>query len=115
MIHLLISTSFYFKQVDRFDQKFYTEISADPELQGKLARMKISEEDITNCLAKIEDLQALRAVYQKEIGDAQQSTKTKDAALAKMQVWMHEFFTVARLALKDQPQLMESLGKVVKS
>jgi hypothetical protein len=96
-------------------EKFYTEIEADPDLLGKLARLKINEETIADCLAKIEDFQTARAIYLKEIGNTQHSTKTKDAAIAVLKEWMHEFFTVARIALKDQPQLLEVLGKKVKS
>jgi hypothetical protein len=63
----------------------------------------------------IREVESLWAIYQKEIGDAQNFTKIKDSAIAKMNTWMYEFYTVARLALKDQPQLLEALGKVVKN
>jgi len=96
-------------------EKFYTEISADPELLSKLARLKISEEEINDCLAMIVDLETSRAIYLTEKGDSQNSTKIKDIAIAKMNNWMYEFFTVARIALKDNPQLLEVLGKTVKS
>lgn len=96
-------------------EKFYTELAADPELQSKLARMKLSEEEINDCLAMIRELESLYTVYQKANGDSQNSTKIKDSAIAKMNTWMHEFYSVSRLALKDQPQLLEALGKVVKS
>ena len=52
---------------------------------------------------------------QKHLERAQEATKKKDAAFAKMDNWMSEFYAFARIALEDQPQLLEALGKVVKS
>ena len=61
------------------------------------------------------DVEQARAVYLKEKGETQVATQTKDAALAKIDDWMSEFFAVARIALEDQPQLLEVLGKTVRS
>ncbi len=41
--------------------------------------------------------------------------EAKDAAFAQIDDWMSEFFSVARIALEDEPQLLEALGKIVKS
>jgi hypothetical protein len=40
--------------------------------------------------------------------------KNKDTAFAKLDDWMSEFYAVPRIGLEDNPQLLESLGKVVK-
>ncbi len=63
----------------------------------------------------IREVESLWTIYQKMNADAQNSTEIKDSAIAKMNTWMYEFYTVSRMALKDQPQLLEALGKVVKS
>jgi hypothetical protein len=39
----------------------------------------------------------------------------KNAAFKKLDAWMREFYAVAKVALYDTPQLMEALGKQVKS
>ncbi|NLT49572.1 MAG: hypothetical protein GXX85_01480, partial [Ignavibacteria bacterium] len=48
-------------------------------------------------------------------GESEDATKEKDAAFAKMDKWMSDFYAVARIALEDKPQLLEALGKIVKS
>jgi hypothetical protein len=55
------------------------------------------------------------ADYLREKGESQDSTKAKDAAFAKLDDWMSEFYAVAKIALEDNPQLLESLGKFVRS
>ncbi|GET31402.1 hypothetical protein PbJCM13498_02650 [Prolixibacter bellariivorans] len=96
-------------------QKFYTEAIADTAIQEKLASLKISLEELNATQAQIGELKTTRASYRREVGESQEATKKKDAAFAKIDDWMSEFYAVARIALEDQPQLLEALGKVVKS
>ena len=63
----------------------------------------------------ISDLEAARSEYLKEKGESQDSTKAKDAAFAKIDDWMSGFYAVAKIGLEDNPQLLEALGKTVKS
>jgi hypothetical protein len=95
-------------------KKFYSVASTDTEIQSKLARLKISAEDLTTANTLISELEAARAVYLKEKGESQDATKAKDSAFAKIDDWMSEFYAVARIGLEDNPQLLEALGKVVK-
>jgi len=96
-------------------RKFYSVASTDTAIQGKLARLKISTEDLLAANTLITDLEAARAVYLKEKGESQDSTKIKDAAFAKIDDWMSEFYAVAKIGLEDNPQLLEALGKTVRS
>jgi hypothetical protein len=50
-----------------------------------------------------------------EIGESQEATRGKDKALAELEEWMSDFYAVARIAMEDQPQLLESLGLLVRS
>jgi len=77
--------------------------------------LKISLEELNATQAQIGELKTTRASYRREVGESQEATKKKDAAFAKIDDWMSEFYAVARIALEDQPQLLEALGKVVKS
>ena len=95
-------------------RKFYSVASTDTAIQGKLARLKISAEDLTAANTLITDLEAARAEYLKEKGESQDSTKIKDAAFAKIDDWMSEFYAVAKIGLEDNPQLLEALGKTVR-
>ncbi len=96
-------------------KKFYSVASTDTDLQSKLARLKITTDDLTTASTLISNLEAARADYLREKGESQDSTKIKDAAFVKIDDWMSEFYAVAKIALEDNPQLLESLGKLVRS
>jgi hypothetical protein len=96
-------------------RKFYSVASADTDIQNKLARLKISAEDITATNTKVTELEAARSEYLREKGESQEATKAKDSAFAQIDDWMSEFFAVAKIGLEDKPQLLEALGKTVKS
>ncbi len=96
-------------------KKFYAVVSTDKEIQKKLTRLKITADEITQTKDKIAHLETARAEYLREKGESQDATKAKDQALANLEDWMSEFYAVAKIALEDHPQLMESLSKVVKS
>ncbi len=95
-------------------KKFYSVASIDVDIQSKLARLKISVADITAANTLISDLETARAVYLKEKGESQDATKMKDAAFAKIDDWMSEFYAVAKIGLEDNPQLLEALGKTIR-
>lgn len=96
-------------------KKFYSVAIMDAEIQEKLIRLKISLDDLMVADTLIGELEAARAEYLREKGESQDATKAKDAAFAKMDNWMSEFYAVAKIALEDRPQLLESLGKFVRS
>ena len=95
-------------------KKFYSVASTDSTIQGKLARLKISTDDLTAGNTMISNLESARSVYLKEKGESQDATKAKDAAFAKIDDWMSEFYAVARIGLEDNLQLLEALGKLVR-
>ncbi|RJE71574.1 hypothetical protein [Reichenbachiella sp. MSK19-1] len=93
---------------------FYTNANDKPEILQKLARLKITAEDISAMVGQIEQLEAARSKYLLEKGESQDATNAKDQAMAEIDDWMSEFYAVATIALEDKPQLLEVLGKVVK-
>ena len=95
-------------------KKFYTVAATNTEIQGKLARLKVTPEDITATNTKVTELEKARAEYLREKGESQDATKAKDAAFAKIDDWMSEFYAVAKIGLEEKPQLLEALGKIVK-
>lgn len=95
-------------------KKFYSVASTDVDIQSKLARLKISADDITAANTLISELETARAVYLKEKGESQDATKMKDTAFAKIDDWMSEFYAVAKIGLEDNPQLLEALGKTIR-
>jgi len=63
----------------------------------------------------IDDLNDARAEYLREIGESQDATKAKNAAFSTIDDWMSEFYAIAEIGLEDNPQLLEALGKTVRS
>ena len=104
----------YIKWIESM-KTFYREASADTEIQTKLARLKLSPEQIAEGQADITEMGAARAEYKREIGESQEATREKDLAFAKMDDWMSEFYSVAKIAMEEKPQLLESLGMLVRS
>lgn len=96
-------------------KKFYTVSASDKEIQARLARLKIGGQDISAGQKLIAEVESARAEYLREKGESQDATKLKNAAFARTDDWMSEFFAVAKIALRDSPQLLEALGKRVKS
>ena len=96
-------------------KKFYTLALADTEIQLKLVRLKVTVEELNGTLQLITNLEEARAAYLREKGESQDATKQKDKAFGEMDDWMSAFYAVAKIALEDSPQLLESLGKFVRS
>ena len=96
-------------------KKFYAVASADSDIQSKLVRLKITTEELNGTIELITNLELARAEYLREKGESQDATKQKDKAFGEIDDWMSEFYAVAKIALEDNPQLLESLGKFVRS
>lgn len=96
-------------------KKFYSTANTSAEIQEQLQTLNISQEEITNTITQINNLESARANYLKEKGESQDATKAKDQAFAKIEDWMRDFYAVASIALEDQPQLIEALSKQIKS
>jgi len=94
---------------------FYSTIKADQAIQQQMDRIKLTASVVDDCIARYENLLADRANYEKELGESQDTTKSKDAALLALKEWMEDFDAVAKVALYDKPQLLEALGIFVRS
>lgn len=96
-------------------KKFYATAATDTAIQAKLARLKVSPDDLAATNTLVSELETARSEYMREKGESQDATRTKDEAIAKLDDWMRDFYAVARIGLEDHPQLLESLGKIVKN
>ncbi|NRB11595.1 MAG: hypothetical protein HRU35_08350 [Rickettsiaceae bacterium] len=95
--------------------KFYKTIDSDENIKEKLVRLKINQEHISRSIVLIKDLHSAYIEYINQKGESQNATVVKRAAFDRIAEWMFDIKGVARIALKDHPQLLESLGIVVKS
>lgn len=104
----------YTEFFDKVNQ-FYGGIKSNPDIQNEMNKIKITANIVEDCLQKHEALLSERAVYDKEEGESQATTKTKKAAFAELEDWMDDFEAIARIALYDKAQLLEVLGYFVRS
>jgi hypothetical protein len=93
---------------------FYSSLSSNDVWLTQMGTLKVDKEQITEALKQIEVVEKCRAEYLREKGESEDATQKKDKAMKEMERWMSEFYAVARIALEDNPQLLESLGKGVK-
>lgn len=96
-------------------KKFYTEMLADTTLQEKIARLKVTVEDLNTANTLVNELEAARSEYLREKGESQDATTEKDTVFSELDDWMIEFYAVARIALEDNIQLLEALGVIVRN
>lgn len=96
-------------------KQFYSTIQKNATLQTEMDKIKITSAVVADCLSQLDRLLADRANYDKELGESQDVTKSKNAALLTLKEWMDDFDAIAKVALYDQPQLLEVLGIFVRS
>ncbi|GET46710.1 hypothetical protein RCZ01_20120 [Capnocytophaga felis] len=94
---------------------FYKQLQAKEELRTPLKRLKITDEHIAGQLKALTEVRQAYLQYTNEKGESQQATKNKDAAFEALEKWVREFYSIAKIALEDQPQLLESLGKFMRN
>lgn len=94
---------------------FYETPLADEALRQRMAEVGLTEEALQEGLTKVQEVKAAEHVQEQRRGTAQELTKQRDAAFQALRAWMDDYLTVAKVALKDQPQLAEKLGILVRS
>jgi hypothetical protein len=88
---------------------FYIALLADTETQNQLARFRLTGDTLQATQAQVEQTFALNSAQEQEKGEAQNATQQRDAAIEALAEWLSDFKVVARIALADSPQLLESL------
>ena len=94
---------------------FYDMLHNNTELLTALNRLKITADHVNQQLANVANVQTVYAAYVQEKGESQQATQDKNKAFDAVSKWVSEFYSVAKIALEDQPQLLESIAKWVRS
>ncbi|MDO5106625.1 hypothetical protein [Capnocytophaga sp.] len=92
----------------------YVTLKEKSELLTPVKRLKIDETHLESQLEKLQEAEKAYSIYIKEKGESQQATKNKNKALSDLEKWVREFYAIAKIALEDKPQLLESLGKSVR-
>jgi hypothetical protein len=88
---------------------FYATCQDNTELQTQLATLKVTQEHLKETMSLILEMETSRTDYLREKGESLEATSTKDNAFAALDDWMRDFIRVAKIALEDHPQLLETL------
>ena len=89
---------------------FYENALSTPQVLSTFSALNITAETLQAGLDQLANLDLLRAAQKKESGEAQQATDERDQAMDKISEWMSLYYTMAKIALADKPQLIEKLG-----
>ena len=95
--------------------QFYTQALARPDLLAQLADLNLTAAKLQAGLDMVTALQVARETQQSQIALKQNATEERDKVLNDLRVWLSKYLAVAELALEDEPQLLESLGVLVRS
>ena len=88
---------------------------ADADLQALLAEGGLTQAALTSGQMAIEAVVQAHARKESAKGLAQQATQDRNAAAAELDQWLRHFWKIAEVALADQPQWLERLGRRVRS
>lgn len=95
---------------------FYTTLQQNIELANPLNRLKVTYDHINSQVQKITEVEKSYSDYNREKAESQQqATKNKNKAFRDLEKWVREFYAIAKIALEDRPQLLEAVGKFVRS
>jgi hypothetical protein len=94
---------------------FYANLLQNEEQKTALAEFGVTTEQLEEVQKMLSEIESIHNAQQKEKGEAQEATQERDDAFEKLDEWLSDFFTVARLALQDKSQLLEAFGIVVPS
>jgi len=81
-----------------------------PEIQTALAEFGYTAQKLQTECAKITNYDLANQAQELAKGAAQQATQLQDAALAEMDDWVACYLKVAKVALRDDSQLLEKIG-----
>ncbi|MGD1889512.1 MAG: hypothetical protein ACFB15_02745 [Cyclobacteriaceae bacterium] len=97
--------------IDRAEA-FYGTLVKDSSV---IATYGVSPEEIEQMYAMVQALVDARSRQIAHKGKAQHGTQQRNQALSELKAWMNDFRYAARFALRDEPQLLESVGISVPS
>lgn len=94
---------------------FYERLIEKQDWITSLAPFGVQPEDITNNLANLSELKDLQELRQRETGDAQRSTKVRNAKFDELKHWYSELRDLTKVILVgEDSQYLEKLGILVR-
>lgn len=95
-------------------ERFYNALEAETELLQQLQPMQMNLDGVKAQQKKVREVIAAYSVYIREKGESQDATKKKEEAFKHLSEWIRTCYAVAKIALREEKQLLESLAKLVK-
>lgn len=93
-----------------FTRRFYINTLASNEIIQGFNYVFVTEKELRQALTKLEQLDRLR-VKQGELNrNTDEIPETRNEKYFKLSEWYNEALSIARIALKDVPHLLEALG-----
>lgn len=96
-------------------RNFYNAILANEKWKMAMAEFGQTDVILNEKLAQVDEVVSLMQTLKKETGDAQNATEIRNLKFDELSEWINDYEQVARIALEDQPQLLEKLGIIVKN
>lgn len=96
-------------------KRFYDNLLRDNELMNKMTEYGYTPEKLQQEAALMEQVYQKHLQQVKEMGEAQEATKTRDQKLDELAVSISDFRAIVKVALSDSPQQLEKLGILVRS
>jgi hypothetical protein len=96
-------------------RRFYDTLAGDADLQDAMGARGVDAEAVAQAQADLDQLEALDQTQEREKAEAQQATRARNDARRAFADWLADFQQFARVALADQPDLVEQLGLTVPS
>ena len=94
---------------------FYQNIKNKPIFLESLGQYMVTEAEIDEALAKISEMETAKISYLSNKGEVQVLTEKKNQKLSILEDWMSGFYKISKIAFIGKEQMMESLGKLVRS
>ncbi len=91
---------------------FYANALDSEELQHLLSKFTITQQTLEAGSKAIAEVEQKLNKQLKEKGEAQSATLARDAAFDQLQEWTAQYIAIARIALENEPQLLEILGLI---
>lgn len=85
------------------------------EVHSQMTRFVIPAEEVSQGKAMVESILSLREARFIKKGEAEATTQSRDVVKREMRSWLKDFYSIARIALKNNPQWLEALGIQVTS
>lgn len=117
LVMLGVKGNYPIKYNELFDKSgmFYNMIKDNAGIQNEMNKIKLNTTLVNECILLREKLMAERANYDRELGESQNATKSKNTAIAELRNWIENFEAVCKVAFYHKPQLLEVLGMYVSS